>query len=75
MARVKKNKPRRQRPAEGVVSNDPFTREPERMMFDSSDPRIETFRKVQAQLHRGEEPDPADVQLLWDWHQEDQITG
>lgn len=70
MARVKKNKPRRQRPAE---TESPPETIPHQILFDSSDPRIETFRKIQAQLHRGEEPDPADVQLLWDWHCEDNI--
>lgn len=72
MGRVKKNKPRRQKPTEGVANRDTVTRAP-RLLFDSSDLRIVTFRKVQAQLHRGEEPDPADVQLLWDWHCEDNI--
>lgn len=72
MGRIKPGKPKRQRRAE-----EPKTVEmaPHQLLFDSSDPRIETFRKVQAQLRQGEEPDPADVQLLWEWHQEDPMTA
>jgi len=71
MGRIKKGKPRRQRSTPAVETIDTT---PERLLFDSSDPRIETFRKVKAQLQAGEEPDPADVQLLWDWHHEDPMT-
>lgn len=43
---------------------------PTQILFDSSDPRIEVFRKVKAILQAGGEPDHADVQLLWEWHNE-----
>lgn len=71
MGRIKPNKPKRQRRAEGISTACIPEAAPLQILFDSSDPRIETFRKVQAQLRAGEEPDPADVQLLWDWHCED----
>lgn len=70
MGRVKANKPRRERPASWVVQNTTPEQGPPQILFDSSDPRIEVFRKVKTILQAGGEPDPADVQLLWEWHNE-----
>lgn len=70
MGRRKAKKPRRVRSTPAVE-----TIKPPRLLFDSSDPRIEVFRRVKAQLQANIEPDPEDLQLLWEWHQEDPMTS
>lgn len=67
MGRHKAKKPRRIRSTPAVETIEPGTR----ILFDASDPRIEVFRRVKAQLQADIEPDPADLHLLWEWHNED----
>jgi hypothetical protein len=67
MGRHKAKKTRRERSTPPVETIEPSTR----ILFDASDPRIEVFRRVKAQLQADIEPDPADLQLLWEWHNED----
>ena len=67
MGRCKPNKPKRPRQTSSVMTPE---QGPTQILFDSSDPRIEVFRKVKAILQAGGEPDHADVQLLWEWHNE-----
>lgn len=72
MGRHKAKKPRRERSTPSLVEE---PSKPPRLLFDSSDPRIEVFRKVKAQLQADIEPNPEDVQLLWDWHNEDSANN
>jgi len=69
MGRHKAKKPRRERSTPAVETIDPSP--PRQLLFDSSDPRIEVFRRVKTQLQADIEPNPDDLQLLWNWHQED----
>lgn len=72
MGRHKAKKPRRIQSTPPVETQ---AEKPPQILFDASDPRIEVFRRVKVLLNADIEPDPADLQLLWEWHQEDPMTA